>query len=177
MILPPTQSSVINLEKNDVLLPRAYNKCLPSNDYYTIHNVNYMNDNLGKQQAAEYFSIPIDEQKSYMIKFVENFIRGKTFYKFNKFIEQSHIVDDLSLNECITKRIKNINSDVKYKARKYDTGAARVMQASSFQSTKYLAKKNYTLSKKVYKNALIEKYNNSWNMYSMFHTLYQSFSI
>ena len=60
-------------DEDDVLILRIHNKKPPSNYYYTIHNENYMKQKVGKNESIEYYDIPPEARKGFVIKLVMKF--------------------------------------------------------------------------------------------------------
>ena len=163
--------------EDDVLLPRASNKKPPSNYSYTVHNLNYMKDKVGRKEANDYYSLQSEEKKGFIIKLVETIIVGKTFYKYNEILEKYIVVEESHINSLVTDRLKNLNSDSRFKAKRYSKPILTTNKGSNFNTVEYVAKNSYMAFEKIYPNVKVAKKTHNWNMFSMFHSLYQSFSI
>ena len=163
--------------ENDVLLPRAHNKNPPSDYSYTIHNLNYMKDRVGRKEAEEYYSLGSEERKSYVIKLIESIVEDKSFYKYNEILERYIIVEQSHVNTLVTERIRNINSESRFSAKKLAKPLSVGIKGTIFNTSDYVDKRSYTAFDKIYPNANIAKKTHKWNMFSMFHSLHQSFSI
>jgi hypothetical protein len=163
--------------ENDVLIPREKNRPPPLRYSYTVHNLNFMKDNVGKKQSNDYYSTPIEERKGFIIEMVETLVVSKRFYKYNEIVQDYIELDEAALNRYVTKRLRNIRSDLTLKSKKYDKSISVTNKGTDFNTADYVSKSSYMAFEKIYPKVKLAKKTRKWNMFSMFHSLYQSFSI
>lgn len=163
--------------EKDVLLPRAKNKRPPSNYSYPIQSIKYMKDKIGEKEVNEYFSLNSGERNSYIMKLIESIVQDKTFYKYDEIIEKYIVVDQSHMNTLVTYKIRNHNSASRFNAKKYPKPTSVTNRGSIFNTAEYVDKRGYMAFDKIYPNVQVAKQTHKWNMFSMFHSLHQSFSI
>ena len=163
--------------ENDVLLPRGSNKKPPSEYSYTIHNLNYIRRMVGKKESKEYEACPTELKKGFILKLIESIIPGKTFYKYSEILTEYIPIDESEINFQVSQRLKNIKSDTVYKAKRSNKDVTPSKNNIKFNATEYTSHKNYMSFDQVYKGVKLATNTKKWNMFSMFHGLYQSFSI
>ena len=163
--------------EDDVLIPRLYNRKPPRKYHYTVINENYMKDKVGKKESTEFYKIPAEQRNGFVIKLVESIVVGKTFYRFNEILEEYIVIDETELNQVVTKRLKNNSSDRTNKAKKYNRPVANTNQSVIFDIKEYTKKSSYMAFENLYSKANLAFNTKKWNMFSMFHSLFQSFSI
>ena len=166
-----------------ILLPRQANKKYDSNKFSELQ-LSYYKDTIDRSLGRKYHALKIQEKKN---SFVYEVIREKfqtwNVYKYNEKSSTFFIVNKTDLFKIITDRLVNLKSSTRRDSKKRlknksDTvGVASVVPTS--KTTRTFVTDDYIKSYKfvdLYSECNILKDWNDWHYFSMFHSLFQSFS-
>ena len=189
-----SQQDIFNYSKipeNGIVLPREKNKIFHDLLRYdlNIDQVSYYKDTITTHRAKQYHSLELESERvNFMNALMREHFKQKRVFKYNEVLDVFTELSRKSLYSTIRDKLINIRAYqkcIKSKTSKRchtssnpitkeKSKIENMVQSRSFSFTAY--EKSHPYSRFYLKrNELHDMHN--WHYYSMFHSLYQSFSI
>jgi hypothetical protein len=176
LILPGARNSYINLTKKN------------SGYIYTDDNYKKYRQIVNLSLSLKYYNS--SNKKNFLIEFIDEIFETYLVYKFNDEEKKYMTIDKIEFYGILEKRLQSLKGHVKYNVKKGLCKSPLVSSKRTFSSND-ISNDSYPfkfthdnedavqvskLYKSLYHNSSLLKGHDSWNFFSMFHSVYQSFS-